>query len=205
MPGQCYNKAMQNSSPAETEQIVLLAEDGSEIGTAPKLASHHAKTPLHKAFSCYVFNDRGEFLVTQRALSKKVWPGVWTNSVCGHPAPGESYEDAIKRRAKDELGMTLQNITVALPHYRYKTPPYNGIIENEICPVFVARLASGPDPNPDEVEALRWMAWQEYVQDIDARPDVYSYWAKDQLLQLRKQASSIIAPYTAHDATTLYK
>jgi isopentenyl-diphosphate delta-isomerase len=176
------------------ELIVLLDTNGNEIGTAPKLASHHAHTPLHRAFSCYVFNDEGKFLVTQRALSKKVWPGVWTNSVCGHPAPGETHEAAIRRRAQHELGMQVSDIQVVLPDYRYITPPFKGIIENEICPVFVARLAGGPKPNPEEIETLEWLDWSAYVAHITAQPDKYSYWAKDQLTQL--QASELISHYS---------
>ena len=167
------------------ELIVLLDENYNEIDVAPKLASHHRYTPLHKAFSCYVFDNEGRFLVTQRAKSKKVWPGVWTNSVCGHPAPGESYEDAIARRAKDELGMSLTDIVCILPTYRYHTPPYEGVVENEFCPVFAARLASLPRPNPKEVEELRWMTWEEYATDLVTRADEYSFWAKDQFKQLK--------------------
>lgn len=167
------------------EFIVLLDDDLQEIGAAPKLASHHMHTPLHRAFSCYIFDDKGRFLVTQRALSKKVWPGVWTNSVCGHPGPGESFEDAIARRAADELGMTVTDITSLLPDYRYTTPPYEGIIENEFCPVFAARLATSSSVNPEEVEAYEWQTWDAYIADVEANPDKYSYWAKDQLTQLK--------------------
>lgn len=173
------------SSPA-VEQIVFVDETGTPTGeTGDKLASHHANTKLHLAFSCYVFNDAGDFLVTQRALSKKVWPGVWTNSVCGHPAPGESLEAAIARRLEDELGMTAKDVQVVLPNYRYKTPPYKGIIENEFCPVFVARARSEPQPNPNEVEAYKWMSWPAFVAAAGAdRGDDYSWWTKDQLKQL---------------------
>lgn len=168
----------------ETEQIILLDENGHQIGVAPKLASHHENTPLHLAFSCYIFDEAGKFLVTQRAQSKKVWPGVWTNSACGHPAPGEDFETAIARRAHDELGMKIQNIQKILPDYRYKTPPYNGIIENEICPVFVARAASSVIPNSQEVEAYQWLDWERYEKDLSKNPEKYSYWAKDQYPQL---------------------
>src|SRR5687767_11740101 len=99
----------------ETEQIVFVDESGTPTGEiGPKLASHGADTRLHLAFSCYIFrNGDGNFLVTQRALSKKVWPGVWTNSVCGHPAPGEAMENAIRRRAAYEVGIkNLRDITV---------------------------------------------------------------------------------------------
>lgn len=182
----------------EKEQIVLLGEDGQRIGSAPKLASHHANTPLHLAFSCYIFNDHGKFLVTQRALSKKVWPGVWTNSVCGHPAPDESFEQAITRRAHDELGMKVKNIQEILPNYRYKTPPHNGIIENEICPVFTARAASDIAPSPEEVESYHWTVWEEYERQLHEKPDQYSYWAKDQYEQLSQ--NNLFCEHWLHEA-----
>lgn len=170
------------------EQIVLLDDNGNKIGTAEKFSSHHANTPLHLAFSCYIFNDNGEFLVTQRAHTKKVWPDVWTNSVCGHPAPDEDMIDAIKRRLEYELGMQATDFRVVLPKYRYTTPPYNGIIENEVCPVYVARAASVPQPNPEEVDAYKWMKWQDYVAACESDPgDIYSWWCKDQLKQLKEQ------------------
>lgn len=171
------------------EEIILVDDNGKEIGIAEKLSSHHAKTPLHLAFSCYIFNDKGELLVTRRALKKKVWPGVWTNSVCGHIAPGETTLDAIKRRLQYELGMTAKDFKVVLPDYRYKTPPFNGIIENEICPVYIARANSIPHSNSEEVEELRWMNWNDYVSAlVSDGSNIYSYWCKDQLKQLRKNS-----------------
>jgi len=175
-------------SNTETEQIVFVNEDGIPTGkTGPKLASHTDHTKLHLAFSCYIFRKSdGKFLLTQRALSKKVWPGVWTNSVCGHPAPGESLEDAVRRRAAFELGIDkLESITRILPNYRYTTPPYNGIIENEFCPVFVAYASDEPQPNPDEVETFAWISWRDYAQMLADHPDDMSYWAKDQYKQLQ--------------------
>jgi len=169
-----------------SEHIVLLDDNFKPIGTAEKLASHHANTPLHLAFSCYIFNEKGEFLLTQRANTKKVWPGVWTNSVCGHPAPDESFDDAIRRRSEFELGLDeVFNITPILPRYRYTTPPFNGIIENEFCPVFLARTTRDFTPNPEEVMDFRWLSWTDMLADVEAEPDKYSYWFKDQLSQLR--------------------
>jgi isopentenyl-diphosphate Delta-isomerase len=173
---------MSVSSNNYNEDIVLVNLTGKEIGTALKLPSHCEITPLHLAFSCYVFNDKGEFLATQRAHTKKVWPGVWTNSVCGHPAPGESMHDAINRRLEYELGMTASGIETLLTRYIYKTPPYNGIIEHEFCPVYIARATSDPQPNPMEVEAYKWMKWQDYVKQAEAdAKDKFSWWCKDQL------------------------
>jgi len=166
----------------QTEYVVLLDESGAEIGTAEKYGAHHANTPLHKAFSCYVFNDSKQLLVTKRADSKKVWPGVWTNSVCGHPAPAETTDNAIARRLEFELGMSADNLRVIAPHYRYKTPPCNGIIENEICPVYIAHALSNPAPNTDEVGAYKWMSWADYTQALaNDTTDVFSWWCKDQL------------------------
>jgi isopentenyl-diphosphate delta-isomerase len=167
------------------EEIVLVDDSGKKIGVAPKLESHHAKTPLHLAFSCYVFNKAGDFLVTQRAHVKKVWPGVWTNSVCGHLMPGESTEQAIRRRLAFELGIKkTDSLKVVLQDYRYTTPPFNGIIENEICPVYIATVSEEPNPNPDEVENYKWVKWPDMLADIKAVPKKYSYWFKDQLKQL---------------------
>lgn len=178
------------------EQIVFVTDDGVPTGEfGPKLASHTAHTRLHLAFSCYVFNDRGEFLVTQRAHTKKVWPDVWTNSVCGHPAPGEEMVDAIKRRLQYELGMEATDFQAVLPQYRYTTPPYNGIIENEFCPVFVARATSDVQPNPEEVDAYKWLAWEDFIAAAEAdTTDSWSWWCKDQLSQLKNNET--VAQYT---------
>ncbi len=172
----------------ETEQIVFVDEDGQPTGeVGPKLASHTASTKRHLAFSCYIFRPSdNKFLITQRALSKKVWPGVWTNSVCGHPAPGEAIEDAIRRRAKDELGVqVLKDITCVVPDYKYTTPPYNGIIENEFCPVYVAYAMADVQRNPDEVETYQWLDWPEYVHMLLDEKENMSYWAKDQYTRLK--------------------
>lgn len=168
------------------EQVVLCDQNGHPTGTAEKFSSHHANTPLHLAFSCYVFNSEGKFLVTQRAHSKKVWPGIWTNSVCGHPAPDEDMIDAIKRRLDQELGMTAQDFQLLVPEYIYKTPTFKGVIEHEYCPIYVARAASEVKPNPEEVENYKWMSWGKYVAAAEAdKIDEWSWWCKDQLKQLK--------------------
>ncbi len=174
-----------SSAPAE-ERIVLVDEQGRAIGSAEKWSSHHARTPLHLAFSCYVFDDDGAFLVTRRALPKKIWPGVWTNSVCGHPGVGESMYDAIHRRLDYELGMRGRDIRIVLPRHIYRAPPFRGIVEHEFCPVFVARAASVPDPNPLEVGACAWVDWDSFVRAAEAdEEDRYSWWCKNQLRDLK--------------------
>jgi len=169
-----------------TEEIVLVDVNGKAIGTALKLPSHNADTRLHLAFSCYVFNPLGEILVTKRAQAKKVWPGVWTNSVCGHPAPNENLLDAIKRRLNYELGMTAQNPQLIIDKYIYRTPPFKGVVEYEFCPIYAARTNSQPSTNPAEVETYKWLKWADYKKEIESdNGDLYSWWSKDQLKQLK--------------------
>ena len=101
-------------------------------------------------------------------------------------APGEALEATVHRRAAYELGMhDLENITCVLPQYRYTTPPYNGIIENEFCPVFIAYSDGKLAPNPEEVEAYQWVSWPDYVRMLQKQPEIMSYWAKDQYKQLQ--------------------
>jgi isopentenyl-diphosphate delta-isomerase len=163
--------------------IVLVDEQNRELGVAPKLASHHAATPLHRAFSCFVFDRQGRLLITQRALSKKVFPGVWSNSCCGHPAPGEATEQAVRRRLQDELGMQVDRLALMLPDFRYRAE-LNGIVENEICPVYAATSDDPPRLNPAEVEACAWLAWDAFVQRVRNEPQSLSYWSVKETEQL---------------------
>jgi isopentenyl-diphosphate Delta-isomerase len=170
----------------QDELIVLSDQDGNPIGSAEKWSSHHAHTPLHLGVSCYVFDARGRVLATRRSPQKKVWPGVWTNSVCGHPAPGESFVDAIQRRLEHELGMTASGIGVVLPRHVYRAPPFRGIVEYEFCPVFFARAESEPRRNPMEVADCRWMRWQDFLHAAESDTSTtFSFWCKKQLRQIR--------------------
>lgn len=169
---------------SETELIQFVDDRGNSTGkTGPKLASHTADTQLHLAFSCYIFRKSdGKLLVTQRALSKKVWPGVWTNSVCGHVSPNESIESAVRRRADYELGYKhLDNVRLLVSDYTYRTPPFNGIIEHEFCPIFCAEVNDDPILNPDEVEAYEWLDLARYQSFLETHDEAkVSWWAVDQ-------------------------
>jgi len=142
--------------------------------TGDKLASHNSETKLHAAFSCYVFNEKGQVLVTKRAHVKKVWHGVWTNSCCGHPAPNESRVDSVKRRLQFELGLDIQKIELCVPNYIYKAPPYDGVVEHEYCPIYVAFTNLEPLINSSEVEEYKWIEWDEYTNQLKNDPNDYS-------------------------------
>ena len=116
------------------ELVVLLDNACRTIGTAPKSEVHHDSTPLHLAFSCYLFDEAGHVLLTRRALDKRTFPGVWTNSFCGHPSPDESVDGAVARRAREELGVDVADLICVLPDFRYRAVDAEGILENEFCP-----------------------------------------------------------------------
>jgi isopentenyl-diphosphate delta-isomerase len=167
------------------ELVVLVDEQNNVLGTMPKAAVHTTDTKLHRGFSLFVFNAKGELLITKRAMSKKTFPGVWSNTVCGHPAPGERPQDAAVRRLKEELEMTLNSIEF-VTDYRYRFSDANGIVENEICPVFWGMSNDVPQANPFEIEAMQWIAWEEFLQDIQLYPEKYSPWSKEEALYVVK-------------------
>jgi len=164
------------------EMVVLLAEDGTAIGVAPKASVHHADTPLHLAFSCYLFDAEGRVLVTRRALGKRTWPGAWTNSCCGHPAPGEPMTEAVVRRVRQELGVEPRGVRVVLPDFRYRAVMDDGTVEHEICPVHVATCdPAALAPDPDEVDDHAWVDWQEFRADVLAGRRAVSPWCVEQV------------------------
>lgn len=166
------------------ERVVLLDEHGTPTDVADKVAVHTGDTPLHLAFSCHVVDPDGRVLVTRRALGKRTWPGVWTNSFCGHPAPDEAMDVAIARRAQHELGITLSGLELMLPDFRYRAVDASGIVENEVCPVYRAVTTDAVAANPDEVAEFAWVAPEQLASAVAATPFAFSPWLVWQLEQL---------------------
>ncbi|MFZ1285454.1 MAG: isopentenyl-diphosphate Delta-isomerase [Candidatus Phosphoribacter sp.] len=174
-------------APSETESpelVVLLDGVGRAIGVADKLTVHHDDTPLHLALSCYVVDADDRLLVTRRALDKATFPGLLTNSVCGHPAPGERLTDAVCRRAAAELGLHLHlsQLRVVLPGYGYRAS-MDGIVEHERCPVFVAVVERDPPlaADPREVAEARWVPWADFSAQVRAGELAVSPWCREQV------------------------
>jgi isopentenyl-diphosphate delta-isomerase len=182
-----------------TELVVLLDDDGRAVATTPKSAVHHERTPLHLAFSCYVFDDRGRVLLTRRSGAKTTWPLVWTNSCCGHPAPNEPFADAVARRLRDELGTTATVPAPVLPRFRYRAVMPDGTVENEVCPVFRA-VATGPlAPDPAEVGDWRWLPWADVADGVlNGLYDV-SPWCRLQIAELAGLGADPLAWPAADD------
>jgi len=167
------------------EYVVLCAPDGSAAGTAPKSTVHHSHTPLHLAFSCYLFDPAGRVLVTRRAFGKATFPGVRTNSCCGHPAPGEGMRMAVLRRLGQELGIVPWALELILPTFRYRATAADGTVENELCPVY--RAVTSPEVqvsvHPPEVYEAWWVPWAQFAAQVDGT-DPLSSWGVQQVRQL---------------------
>jgi isopentenyl-diphosphate Delta-isomerase len=174
------------------EQVVLLDEDGRAVGVADKRSVHHRETPLHLAFSCYVFDDAGAVLLTRRATHKPTWPGVWTNSFCGHPAPDEDIAEAVRRRASQELGLEVGDVRLVLPAFRYRATMSDGVVENEMCPVFVATTTGTVAADPEEVDSFEWVGWEAFRSSVLGGSREVSPWCVDQVRAL--PADPVSAP-----------
>ncbi len=178
-----------------TEQVVLVDAGGQAIGTELKSAVHHQDTPLHLAFSAYLFRpatDGVDLLVTRRASDKATFPGVWSNSVCGHPAPGERLREAVRRRATKELGLRVRELRLVLPRFSYRAE-MDGVVEHELCPVYVAFAEGEPTPDADEVGDFEWVPWAVYARDVTEGRREVSTWSREQvaaLLELGPDPSS---------------
>jgi isopentenyl-diphosphate Delta-isomerase len=176
------------------ELVVLCDEDDNELGVLPKGEVHHNNTPLHRAFSIFLFRPSlkaserqvtQELLVQQRAMSKKTWPGVWSNSCCGHPFPGESREDGVRRRVKYELGVEIEGLQ-KVSDYRYRFER-DGVVENEVCPIFVGRVLGEVRPNPHEVMDYRWVNWEEWLEEVKIdEENIWSEWCKEEAAFVKK-------------------
>ncbi len=169
-----------------TEQVVLVDASGRAIGTELKSSVHHRDTPLHLAFSAYLFRegrDGVDLLVTRRAPDKATFPGVWSNSVCGHPAPGERLRDAVQRRAAQELGLEVRDLRLVLPRFAYRAE-MDGVVEHELCPVYVGTVEGEPSLDAAEVGDYEWVPWTAYARDVTEGRREVSTWSREQVAAL---------------------
>jgi isopentenyl-diphosphate delta-isomerase len=170
------------------ELIVLVDEEDRPIGVAEKLAGHRDGGRLHRAFSIFVFNRRGEMLLQQRSTRKYHFRGLWTNACCGHPRPEEALEVAARRRLGEELGFDTPLREVFSFVYTAEDPD-SGLTEREFDHVLFGTFDGTPVPHPDEVDAVRWIARADLERELAARPEVHSPWFREAFARIAALAA----------------
>jgi len=157
------------------EFVILVDEHDNEIGVMEKMQAHQEGL-LHRAFSVFIFNDKEELLLQQRALSKYHSAGLWTNTCCSHPRPKETIKDAAHRRLFEEMGMSCE-LSIKT-NFIYKTPFDNGLTEHELDYVLIGKSNQNPQINTEEVESYKWMLIEDIKKDITSNPNQYTSWFK---------------------------
>jgi len=156
-------------------EVILVDERDIAIGVMEKMEAHR-KGALHRAFSIFLFNGKGEMLLQRRALSKYHSPGLWTNTCCSHPMQGESVEVAANRRLSEEMGMSC-TMNKAFD-FIYKAELENDLIEHEFDHVFFGTTNEPPVINPEEVSEWKWIPVYDVYIDVQLNPARYTEWFK---------------------------
>ena len=156
-------------------EVVLVDRDDNVIGSMEKLEAHQ-KGLLHRAFSIFVFNSNNELLIHKRAMGKYHSEGLWTNTCCSHPMPGESIIDAAHRRLNQEMGFDCEMQSIF--SFIYYVSLENELVEHELDHVLVGRFDGKPILNTEEASEFKWESLEKIINDIKSKPDEYTYWFK---------------------------
>lgn len=157
------------------EKLILVDRRDRQVGTMEKLEAHR-KGRLHRCFSIFLMNGKGQTLLQRRALSKYHSGGLWSNSCCGHPRPGEHTVKAAERRLREEFGIACS--LKKIHHFLYWTKFKNGLTEHEFDHVLAGYFDGIPQPDPKEILEWKWMSLNELQTDIASSPESYTYWVK---------------------------
>ncbi len=160
---------------SQTEEVIYVDEHDRELGKGEKLEAHQ-KGILHRAISVFVFNKKGELMLQKRAKQKYHSGGLWTNTCCSHPRPGEDALVAAHRRLKEEMGFDCELKHVH--HLLYRVTFDNGLTEHEYDHMFIGESEATPKLNPDEAEDWKWMSPEAIKRDMAKHPERYSHWFK---------------------------
>jgi len=172
------------------QNVILVDEHNREVGLMEKMEAHH-KGLLHRAFSVFVFNENGELLLQRRAFGKYHSEGLWTNTCCSHPYPGESILEAGKRRLFEEMGFTCELSEVFA--FIYKAELENGLIEHELDHVLVGFSEETPHLNLEEVSAFKWMSVDEIKADMKENPLQYTAWFRILIEEHKSKIQNLVA------------
>ncbi len=184
---------LHRSVSSESEDLILVDRDDNEIGHLSKAQCHDGDGVLHRAFSLFLFNDRGELLLQQRSAQKRLWPGYWSNSCCSHPRAGESLEVATRRRLEDELNLRAQ-----LEHVYWfcYTAAFGDLgSENELCHVYLGRVGDDVRPNDSEIAAIRYLTAERLAVEMADAPESFTPWFKQEWSKLQDAHGETLASY----------
>lgn len=176
---------------SDSEELILVDRHDTETGHLPKGACHDGDGILHRAFSVFLFNPAGELLLQQRAASKRLWPGFWSNSCCSHPRRGETMAVATRRRLRDEL-----NIDASLEFvykFQYQAAYRDLGAEHELCHVFLGNVSGEPRPNAQEIEAIRFAGVAQLDALLDDAAERFTPWFRMEWQALRRDYSAALA------------
>jgi isopentenyl-diphosphate delta-isomerase len=178
---------------SESEELILVDRDDNELGYLSKARCHDGGGVLHRAFSLFLFNDAGELLLQKRSDTKRLWPGFWSNSCCSHPRRGESMEIATMRRLGDELNIeaTLEHIY----HFCYTAEFGKAGSENELCHVYLGKVAGEAQPNDSEIAAIRFVSAGELDGELLRHPKRFTPWFKQEWRELAEHYREQLARY----------
>lgn len=162
----------------DAEDLILVDGQDRELGVLDKAACHDGKGVLHRAFSVFLFNDRGEVLIQKRAAGKRLWPSYWSNSCCSHPRRGEALEQAVQRRLGEELGLAAQQVRGLTFLYKFEYHAAFGAAgsEHELCSVFQAQLQGAPVVNTTEIDDWAWIAPQALTRRLAEQASDFTPW-----------------------------
>lgn len=155
------------------DKVILVDKNDRQIGTEGKIETHQ-KGFLHRAFSAFVFNSKGELLLQKRAEGKYHSSSLWTNTCCSHPAPSESVKEAAERRLWEEMGIKAELSEVS--SFIYKTSFGNGLTEHEFNHILIGKFDGDPKPDPSEVSDWKWEDPKITLGDLEKNPQNYTYW-----------------------------
>lgn len=178
---------------SEDEELILVDGDDRETGYLSKAECHDGEGVLHRAFSAFLFDENGALLLQQRAASKRLWPGYWSNSCCSHPRRNESMDVATRRRLDDEL-----NVDAELQYvykFRYQANFGNLGSEHELCHVYLGRVSRVVQPNQEEIAAIRFVSADELTVELEKNPEAFTPWFRLEWRALTTEYADLLAAY----------
>ena len=178
---------------SEAEELILVDTNDDEQGFLSKAECHDGSGRLHRAFSLFLFDEEGRLLLQQRAVSKRLWPGFWSNTCCSHPRRGETMEVATRRRLRDELN--IEASVEFVYKFQYQAAFGDAGSENELCHVYLGKAPALVRPNEHEIAAIRFVSPGELADEFEARPERFTPWFRMEWQALTTEHADRLARY----------